>query len=101
MPICGPLTSYVIIRKTSLCKQLECTPRCAVSNVVMYICILVEKSTFFVFWTPLQTEISYGLQIVHVVLKAPTHVLPPFQNIGRFGFSRFIVFTMHLDITYV
>ena len=28
-------------------------------------------------------------------------VLPPFQNVGRFGFSRFIVFAMHLDITYV
>ena len=28
-------------------------------------------------------------------------VLPPFQNVGRFGFSRFIVFAMHLNITYV
>ena len=28
-------------------------------------------------------------------------ILPPFQNVGRFGFFRFIVFAMHLDITYV
>ena len=28
-------------------------------------------------------------------------LLPPFQNVGRFGFSRFIVFAMHLNITYV
>jgi hypothetical protein len=28
-------------------------------------------------------------------------ILPPFQNVVRFGFSRFIVFAMHLDITYV
>ena len=28
-------------------------------------------------------------------------LLPPFQIVGRFGFSRFIVFAMHLDIIYV
>ena len=29
------------------------------------------------------------------------YILPPFQNVGRFDFFRFIVFAMHLDITYV
>jgi len=28
-------------------------------------------------------------------------ILPPFQIIGRFGFSGFIVFTTYLDIAYV
>ena len=28
-------------------------------------------------------------------------VTPPFQNVGCFGFFKFIVFAMHLDITYV
>ena len=30
-----------------------------------------------------------------------TFLLPPFENVGRFCFSRFIIFAMHLDITYV
>jgi len=29
---------------------------------------------------------------------AAKDLLPPFQNIGRFGFSRFIYFAMYLDI---
>ena len=29
------------------------------------------------------------------------YILHPFQNVGRFGFSKFIVFTIHIDITYV
>ena len=28
-------------------------------------------------------------------------LLTPFENVGCFGFSRFIMFAMHLDITYV
>jgi hypothetical protein len=28
-------------------------------------------------------------------------LLPPFQIIRRFGFSRYIVFTMYLDIVYI
>ena len=28
-------------------------------------------------------------------------IFPPFQNVGRFDFSKFIVFDMHLDIIYV
>ena len=28
-------------------------------------------------------------------------LLHPFENVGRFGFSRFIMFAMHLNITYV
>jgi hypothetical protein len=31
-------------------------------------------------------------------LKLDCDVLPPFQIIRRFGFSRYIVFAMHLDI---
>ena len=28
-------------------------------------------------------------------------LLPPFQNVGRFDFSRFIYFAMYLDICYI
>ena len=34
-------------------------------------------------------------------LHKPTLLLPPFQNIGRFDFSRFIYFAMYLDISYI
>ena len=42
---------------------------------------------------------------LHVGAKNRTgrivNILPPFQNVGRFGFFRFVVFAMHLDIIYV
>jgi hypothetical protein len=30
-----------------------------------------------------------------------TNVLPPFQIVSRFGFSRYVAFDMYLDVYYV
>ena len=40
---------------------------------------------------------------LHVCIQqlSTISVLSPFQNVGRFDFSKFIVFDMHLDITYI
>jgi len=43
---------------------------------------------------PVENKTMLPVDILYLVLH-------PFQNVGHFGFSRFIVFAMHLDITYV
>jgi hypothetical protein len=40
-------------------------------------------------------------RFINEVQKKIFFVLPPFQILTHFGFSRFIDFTMHLDITYI
>ena len=44
----------------------------------------------------LRTEI-----VIIIYDQKNTLVLPLFQNVGRFDFSRFIVFIKYLDISYV
>jgi len=56
--------------------------------------VLKNHWTSIWFATRLVIDISFRF-------LTPKFILPPFQNIGRFDFSRFIVFAMHLDITYV
>jgi hypothetical protein len=55
----------------------------------------VSKSSF----TMLRTRIR--IQNVDGSLLLEYLLLPLFQIIRRFGFSRFIAFAMHLDIVYV
>jgi len=36
-----------------------------------------------------------------ILLTLESMLLPPFQNVGRFDFSRFIYFAVYLDICYI
>ena len=47
------------------------------------------------------TEISEFNHPVVTWFSGGKDILSPFQNIDCFGFSRFIMFAKHLDITYV
>ena len=50
---------------------------------------------------------SYAITRIHTFISLLVgidfsyQVLPPFQNVGRFDFSRFIYFAMYLDICYI
>ena len=48
-------------------------------------------------------DFAQCLENMEKVLKRcqETHLLPLFQNVGRFDFSRFIYFAMYLDICYI
>jgi hypothetical protein len=57
----------------------------------------LETSTFATLQVHILTELRDTCDyIANAIL-----VLPPFQIIRRFGFSRCIAFTMHLDIVYI
>ena len=50
---------------------------------------------------------SYAIARIHTFISLLVgidfsyQVFPPFQNVGRFDFSRFIYFAMYLDICYI
>ena len=83
-------------------------------------CLTLKSQKVVIFWDGgsiffiLSSKDWMQLSTYHVLVLCDKHLqismlnflswsvlLPSFQNIGRFGFSRFIVFAMHLDITYI
>ena len=45
--------------------------------------------------------VNNGIVVSNKIIQIFLQLLPPFQNVGRFNFSKFIVFAKHLDISYI
>ena len=57
------------------------------------ILVYTDHICFFFIYIKKDLAISISISILYLYL------LHPFQNVSRFGFFRFIVFAIHLDIT--
>ena len=55
--------------------------------------ILVYTDHICFFFIYIKKDLAISISILYLYL------LPPFQNVSCFGFFRFIVFAIHLDIT--
>ena len=65
-------------------------------DALLYVCVQ-DKCQVSV-----QVQLRCGSEHTHTLMThSNREVLPSFQNIGRFGFFRFVVFAMYLDIAYV
>ena len=62
--------------------------------------------TAYIFLTQASCQLAKGshiwmMQLAHPQLGGDQYILPLFENVGRFDFSRFIMIAKYLDITYV